>query len=72
MKRLKQLLTNESWTAEKVTFDAGYNNERMVAWLYLPKGFKPPYQPVLFFPGSNEIIQKLMTLHLLTGLWILF
>jgi len=51
-------IDNESWTAEKVTFDAGYNNERMQAWLYLPKGFKPPYQTVLFFPGSGDIFSK--------------
>ncbi len=49
---------SESWTAEKITFDAGYNNERMQAWLYLPKNFKPPYQTVLFFPGSNNIYLK--------------
>lgn len=51
-------IDNESWTAEKITFDAGYNNERMQAWLYLPKGFKPPYQVVLFYPGSNDIYAK--------------
>ncbi len=49
---------NESWTAEKITFDAGYNNERTEAWLYLPKGFKAPYQTVLFFPGSNDIFER--------------
>ena len=51
-------LDNESWTAEKITFDAGYNKERVQAWLYLPKGFKPPFQVVLFYPGSNEIYSK--------------
>jgi len=49
---------SESWTAEKISFDAGYNNERMVAYLYLPKGFKPPYQTVLFFPGSGDIYER--------------
>ena len=49
---------DESWTAEKITFDAGYGNERMEAYLYLPKGFKPPYQPVLLFPGSNDIYAR--------------
>ena len=32
--------------------------ERVQAWLYLPKGFKPPFQVVLFYPGSNEIYSK--------------
>ncbi len=56
--KIEATLDNESWTAEKITFDAGYNNERMQAWLYLPKGFKPPYQTVIFFPGSNDIYTK--------------
>jgi len=48
----------EDWTREKITFDAAYGNERnerMVAYLYLPKGVRPPYQPVLFFPGAYAI-----------------
>lgn len=56
--KVEARLDDESWTAEKITFDAGYNNERVQAWLYLPKGFKPPYQVVLFYPGSNDIYSK--------------
>ncbi|HOZ77906.1 MAG TPA: SUMF1/EgtB/PvdO family nonheme iron enzyme [Ferruginibacter sp.] len=56
--KIETTVENESWTAQKITFDAGYNNERVQAWLYLPKGFKPPYQTVLFFPGSNDIYSK--------------
>ena len=56
--KVESTLDNESWTAEKISFDAGYNNERVQAWLYLPKGFKPPYQTVVFFPGSNDIYLK--------------
>ena len=51
-------IEDDAWTAEKITFDAGYDNERIQAWLYLPKGFKPPYQTVVFFPGSNDIYLK--------------
>lgn len=56
--KVEKTFQNEGWTAEKITFDAGYNNERVQAWLYLPKGFKPPYQTVLFFPGSGDIYLK--------------
>ncbi|MFT3681961.1 MAG: SUMF1/EgtB/PvdO family nonheme iron enzyme [Ferruginibacter sp.] len=56
--KIESTVEGDSWTAEKITFDAGYNNERMQAYLYLPKGFKPPYQTVLFFPGSNDIYEK--------------
>lgn len=40
---------------EKITFDAAYNNERMQVWVYLPKDIEPPYQTVVYFPGSNAI-----------------
>lgn len=56
--KVEATFNNESWTAEKITFDAGYNNERMQAYLYLPKGFKPPYQTVLFYPGSGDIYSR--------------
>ncbi|MFM9837035.1 MAG: SUMF1/EgtB/PvdO family nonheme iron enzyme [Cyclobacteriaceae bacterium] len=50
--------TKEFYTVEKITFDAGYNNERMQAYLYLPKNAKPPFQPILFFPGSGDIFSR--------------
>ncbi len=42
-------------TSEKVTFAAAYGNERVIAYLYLPKRGKPPFQTVVYFPGSNAI-----------------
>ncbi len=56
--KIDSVLEDEFWTAEKISFDAGYNNERMEAYLYLPKNSKPPYQTVLFFPGSGDIFSK--------------
>ena len=44
-----------TWKIEKVTMDAGYNNERLIVYLYLPRDAQPPYQPVIYFPGSNAI-----------------
>jgi len=40
------------WTKEKITFDAAYGNERVIAYLFLPKRGKPPYQTVVYFPGD--------------------
>jgi class 3 adenylate cyclase/dienelactone hydrolase len=51
-------IESETWKTEKITFDAGYNNERMMAFLFLPKNYQPPYQTVLFFPGSGDIFSK--------------
>lgn len=57
----------EFFTVEKVTFDAGYNNERMQAYLYLPKNAKPPFQPIIFFPGSNDIFSKKYDIDAIMG-----
>jgi hypothetical protein len=43
------------WTSQKVTFDTAYGNERMSAYVYLPKNTKPPYETVVFFPGSYAV-----------------
>jgi dienelactone hydrolase/predicted Ser/Thr protein kinase len=36
---------------EKITFDSAYSDERVIAYLYLPKGIAPPFQTVVWFPG---------------------
>jgi len=41
----------EGWIREKITFDAAYGNERVVAYLFLPKHGAPPFQTVVYFPG---------------------
>jgi serine/threonine protein kinase/dienelactone hydrolase len=45
----------EDWTTEKIIFDAAYGNERMIAYLFLPKRGNPPYQTVVVFPGDAGI-----------------
>ncbi|MGE5715199.1 MAG: SUMF1/EgtB/PvdO family nonheme iron enzyme, partial [Acidobacteriota bacterium] len=47
--------TGDDWTMETVSFDAAYGNERVTAYLYLPRNARPPYQTVVYFPGSNVI-----------------
>ena len=56
--KIESTIDEELWTVEKITFDAGYNSERMEAYFYLPKNFKPPYQTIIFFPGSGDIFSK--------------
>ena len=51
--------SSADWTVEKVTFDAAYGNERVAAYLYLPRNASPPYQTVVFFPGSIALITPL-------------
>ncbi len=40
------------WRKEKVSFAAAYGNERIPAYLFLPKNAKPPYQTVMIFPSA--------------------
>jgi serine/threonine protein kinase/formylglycine-generating enzyme required for sulfatase activity/predicted esterase len=44
----------EHWIKEKITFNAAYENERMMAYLYLPKKGKPPFQTVIWFPDASK------------------
>ena len=52
---IEQIVNGDGWKAEKIVYDAGYNNEQMEAWLYLPEDVQGPYQTIIFFPGSNGI-----------------
>jgi cephalosporin-C deacetylase-like acetyl esterase len=42
----------EGWIHESISFDAAYNKERILAHLFLPSNVNPPYQTVIYFPGS--------------------
>jgi eukaryotic-like serine/threonine-protein kinase len=50
--------SNEYWTKQKATFNAAYGNERMSAYVYLPKNATPPYETVVFFPGSYAVYER--------------
>ncbi len=45
----------EDFVVQRVTFDAAYGRERVIAYLYLPRRGHPPYQTVVFFPGSDAL-----------------
>ncbi len=38
---------------ERVSFNAAYGAERMIAYLYLPRTGKPPFQTIVYFPGDS-------------------
>jgi hypothetical protein len=38
---------------EKVVYNAPYNNERMFAYLFLPKNVSPPFQAIVYFPDNG-------------------
>jgi dienelactone hydrolase len=46
--------SSPAWRRERITFNAAYGNERVIAYLYLPKSVSPPYQTVVYFPHSGS------------------
>jgi len=46
--------TSKEWIQEKVSFDAAYENERVFGYLFLPRNSSPPFQTVIYFPGSTS------------------
>ncbi|OGD20985.1 MAG: hypothetical protein A2W03_07725 [Candidatus Aminicenantes bacterium RBG_16_63_16] len=46
------------WTKQKISFDSADADDRMTAYLFLPKNSRPPYQTVIYFPGSSARDQK--------------
>jgi len=50
--------SNANWTKQTVTFKTAYGNERMSAYIYLPKNTSPPYETVVYFPGSNAVYER--------------
>jgi dienelactone hydrolase len=50
--KVEPLRETERWRREKVTFNAAYYNERVPAYLFIPKNARPPYQIIIYFPGA--------------------
>ena len=47
------------WRVERATFKAAYGEERVIAYLYLPKNAKPPYQTVIYVqPGYGGLMSS--------------
>jgi formylglycine-generating enzyme required for sulfatase activity/dienelactone hydrolase len=47
--------TNPDWIRERVSFTAAYGDERVIAQVFLPRSGRPPFQTVVYFPGSSAI-----------------
>ena len=45
------------WTVERVSIDTAYGGERMIINMFLPKNSTPPYQTVIYFPGSASLFK---------------
>lgn len=56
--RLQVMADTGIWKVEKVIMSTAYANDELILYLFLPRDKKPPYQPIIFFPGSNVIYQS--------------
>lgn len=64
---IEKTIANETWKAQVVSVDAGYDNQRLVVWVFLPPKYTAPLQPVVFFPGSNGIHESSFDPTFITG-----
>ena len=53
--RIEETESTESWTREKVTFDAAYSHERVIAHVFVPRRASPPLQSVIYVPGGFAV-----------------
>ncbi|MDH4222225.1 MAG: protein kinase [candidate division Zixibacteria bacterium] len=53
--KIESVDTTLDWIMQKISIDAAYGGERLMAFLFLPRTGKPPYQVVVYFPGSNAL-----------------
>jgi dienelactone hydrolase len=44
------------WIKERVSFRAAYRNERVPAYVFLPKNSRPPYQGIVYAPGAAALL----------------
>jgi DNA-binding winged helix-turn-helix (wHTH) protein/pimeloyl-ACP methyl ester carboxylesterase len=50
--------SSKFWRREKVSFRAAYGNERVTAYLFLPRNARPPYETVILFPGVHAYFER--------------
>jgi formylglycine-generating enzyme required for sulfatase activity/predicted Ser/Thr protein kinase/dienelactone hydrolase len=60
--KVEETASMEGWLRETVSFDAAYGHERVTAYLYLPKNAVPPFQTVVYFPGSFSYLDDKLDL----------
>src|SRR5215472_16323185 len=49
---------NLSTQSSDGTCSVAYGNERMSAYLYLPKNARPPFETVIYFPGTYAVYER--------------
>jgi serine/threonine protein kinase len=63
--------SSADWIIEKITFNAAYGNERVIAYLYLPKNANPPFQTLIFYPGIYALDNEGDLLNASSTEWVM-
>lgn len=50
--------TDRYWRMQRVSFAAAYGNQRVTAYLFIPRNSSPPYQTVVYSPSGIAFNQK--------------
>lgn len=53
--KIERTEESEHWRRERISFAAAYGVERVLVNILLPKNVPPPYQAVIWFPGSYAL-----------------
>jgi eukaryotic-like serine/threonine-protein kinase len=54
--RIEKVDTTRHWVEKRISFNAAYNGERMLLYLYLPRSARPPFQTVVYWSGSGMLV----------------
>jgi eukaryotic-like serine/threonine-protein kinase len=56
--RVDEVEEAAGWRLERVSYRAVYGNERVPALVFLPREAAPPYQSMIYFPGSDAVMLR--------------
>jgi dienelactone hydrolase len=60
--QVEETAAMEGWSRVKVTFDAAYFHERVIAYLFVPKNTPPPFQTVVYCPAASAWVEDKLDL----------
>jgi dienelactone hydrolase len=55
--RVESLSQSSDWVQERIVVDTAYGDEKLPMHLFLPRQASPPYQTVIYFPGTGSVLQ---------------
>jgi dienelactone hydrolase len=50
--------SSRHWIKQKVSYASGHGGERIIAWLYLPRNARPPYQVMIQMAGASTFFRS--------------